>query len=325
MKAVGLKKFGGAEVLEVLDLPEPKVGPKEILIQVEAAGLNRADILIREGRYGAHRELPVTPGFEVAGRIKQVGPDVTKFKAGQKVFALLIIGGYAEQVVVPEWLALPMPENLSMQEAAGIPDVFLTVWITLFKKANLREGEKVLIHAAGSGIGMAGIQLAKIFGATVFTTASSNEKLEKAKALGADYAINYTKANFAEEIRKITAGKGVEVILDGVGASTLEGNLQALAEFGRLILIGTVGGREAQLHLGRAITKNVTIFAFRLHGHSNEQLACFFQEFGQEILPLFEQGKLRSLVDRTFSFKEAKEAHSYLEQRKNFGKVILVP
>jgi len=325
MKAVGLKKFGGAEVLEVLDLPEPKVGPKEILIQVEAAGLNRADILVREGRYGAHRELPVVPGFEVAGKVKEVGPGVTKFKIGQKVIALLVIGGYAEQVVVPEGLALCIPDNLSMAEAAGIPDVFLTAWITLFKKANLREGEKVLIHAAGSGIGMASIQLAKIFGATVFTTASSDEKLEKAKTMGADFIINYTKANFAEEIRKITAGQGVKVILDGVGASTLEGNLQALAEFGRLILIGTVGGREAQLHLGRAITKNVTLFAFRLHGHSNELLACFFQEFGQEILPLFAHGKLRSMVDRTFSFNEAKEAHSYLEQRKNFGKVILVP
>ena len=325
MKAVGLKKFGGAEVLEVLDLPEPKVGPKEILIQVEAAGLNRADILVREGRYGAHRELPVVPGFEVAGKVKEVGPGVTKFKIGQKVIALLVIGGYAEQVVVPEGLALCIPDNLSMAEAAGIPDVFLTAWITLFKKANLREGEKVLIHAAGSGIGMASIQLAKIFGATVFTTASSDEKLEKAKTMGADFIINYTKANFAEEIRKITAGQGVKVILDGVGASTLEGNLQALAEFGRLILIGTVGGREAQLHLGRAITKNVTLFAFRLHGHSNELLACFLREFGQEILPLFAQGKLRSMVDRTFSFKEAKEAHSYLEQRKNFGKVILVP
>src|SRR5574341_271421 len=165
MKAVGLRKFGGAEVLEILNLPEPKVGPKEILIQVEAAGLNRADILIREGRYGAHRELPVIPGFEVAGKIKQAGPGVTRFKVGQKLLALLIIGGYAEQVVVPEELALPVPESLSMAEAAGIPDVFLTAWLTLFKKANLREGEKVLIHAAGSGIGMAGIQLAKVFGA----------------------------------------------------------------------------------------------------------------------------------------------------------------
>jgi putative PIG3 family NAD(P)H quinone oxidoreductase len=325
MRAVGLRKFGGPEVLEILELPDPVPQEDEILIQVEASGVNRADTLIREGRYSAHRELPVVPGFEVAGKVKAVGSAVTKFKTGQSVFAILMIGGYAEQVVVQENLALPIPENLNPPEAAGIPDVFLTAWVTLFKKANLREGEKVLIHAAGSGIGMAAIQLAKSAGAVVFTTASSNEKLDKAKALGADFSINYTKASFAEEIKKITAGEGVKVILDGVGASTLDGNLQALSQFGRLILIGTVGGREAQFHLGRAITKNVTIFSFRLHGHSEKQLACLYQDFGREISPLFKEGKLRSIVDKTFSFEQAEEAHLYLEQRKNFGKVILKP
>lgn len=311
--------------MEILELPDPLPQKNEVLIQVEASGINRADTLIREGRYGAHRELPVVPGFEIAGKVKTIGPAVTKFKVGQRVFALLMIGGYAELVVVPEELVLPVPENLSPAEAAGIPDVYLTAWLTLFKKADLREGEKVLIHAAGSGIGMAAIQLAKNFGAVVFTTASSDEKLEKARALGADFVINYTRANFAEEIRKFTAGKGVNVILDGIGASTWDGNLQSLSGFGRLILIGTVGGREAQFHLGRTITKNLTILAFRLHGHSEKQLAGLFQEFGKEVLPLFKDGKLRSLVDKIFSFEQAKEAHLYLEQRKNFGKVILKP
>lgn len=311
--------------MEILELPDPLPEENEILIQVEASGINRADTLIREGRYGAHRELPVIPGFEVAGKVKTVGSAVTKFKTGQEVFAILMIGGYAEQVVVPEELVLPMPENLSPAEAAGIPDVFLTVWVTLFKKANLREGEKVLIHAAGSGIGMAAIQLAKASGAMVFTTASSEEKLEKARALGADFAIDYIKTNFADEIRKITKGEGVNVVLDGIGASTLDRNLQSLGEFGRLILIGTVGGRETQFHLGRAITKNVTIFSFRLHGHSEEELSGLYQEFGKEVLSLFKVSKLRSIVDKTFSFEQAKEAHLYLEQRKNFGKVILMP
>jgi len=325
MKAIGLNRFGSAEVLEILNSPQPQVKPGEVLIKIEASGLNRADILIREGRYGSQMAFPVIPGFEAAGTVAELGQRANKFQAGQRVFALLETGGYAEYVSVPENLVLPIPEKMSFAEAAGIPDVFLTVWITLFKKARLRQGERVLIHAAGSGIGIAAIQLAKVYGATVITTASTEEKLEKAKKLGADSTINYKERDFAETVKDITLGKGVDVILDGVGGSTLDGDIRAIAPFGRIILIGTVGGREAQIALGRAINKNVTLHAFRLHGHTENQMADYFQEFGREVMPPFAERKIRCIVDKTFKFEQAQQAHQYLEQGKNFGKVILVP
>jgi putative PIG3 family NAD(P)H quinone oxidoreductase len=314
MKAVGLNRFGGVDVLEILNIPQPRSKPGEVLIKVEASGINRADILIREGRYRGHTSFPVVPGFEMQN-----------FKTGERVFALLEIGGYAEYVSVPENLVLPVPDKMSFGEAAGIPDVFLTAWLTLFKKAQLRKGEMVLIHAAGSGIGMAAIQLAKAFGATVMTTASTDEKLQRAQKLGADYTINYREKDFAEAVKELTAGRGVDVVLDGVGGSTLDGDVKAIASFGRIILIGTVGGREAQLHLGRAITKNVSLYAFRLHGHSESEMADYLQEFGREVMPLFADGKIHCVVDKTFKLEQAHEAHNYLEQRKNFGKVILLP
>ena len=268
MRAVGLNRFGSVDVLEILNIPQPQFKPGEVLIKVEASGINRADILIREGRYGGYTSFPVVPGFEVAGTVAEIGQNVQNFNTGERVFAILEIGGYAEYVSVPENLVLPVPDKMSFGEAAGIPDVFLTAWLTLFKKAQLRRGESVLIHAAGSGIGMAAIQLAKVFGATVITTASTDQKLERAKTLGADYTINYKEKDFVEAVKESTAGQGADVVLDGVGGSTLDGDLKAIASFGRIILIGTVAGREAQLHLGRAITKNVSLYAFRLHGLS---------------------------------------------------------
>jgi putative PIG3 family NAD(P)H quinone oxidoreductase len=325
VRAIGLRKFGSAEVLEELTLPDPRPEPNEVLIKVEAIGINRADILIREGRYPVRKDFPVIPGFEVAGTIIEVGGQVARFQIGQKVFALLEIGGYAEQVTVFKDLVLPIPSSLSPVEAAGIPDVFLTAWITLSERAKLQRGETVLIHAAGSGIGIAAIQLAKNLGAKVITTASTEEKLNKARELGADYTINYRETDFAEAVKEITKGRGVEVILDGVGGSTLPKDIDALAWSGRLLLIGTVGGREVQIHLGRIIMKNLTLFAFQLHGHAQAEMGQYLQKFGKEVLPLFKKNQISCLVDKTFPLSEAKEAHVYIEQRKNFGKVVLVP
>jgi len=327
MKAVGLNKFGGPEVLELLDLPDPnQPGPEEILIQVEAMGVNRADLVIRQGVYPMGRNFPIVPGFEVAGKVKELGNKVTDFKKGERVFALVDINGYSEFINVHQNLVLPIPENLSSSEAAGIPTVFYTVWITLFKKANLQKGDTVLIHAGGSGVGVAAIQLAKYFGAIITTTASTSEKLQRAHEYGADFGINYTQQDFAAEMKKITEGKGADIILDGIGASTLTGNILSIAKGGRLILIGGggVGGLEGSIHLGRVFMRNVSIIGFNLHGQGTK-LHDYLKEFKKEILPLFAQGKIVSVIDKVFPMKEAKEAHIYLEERKNFGKVVLRP
>ncbi len=327
MKAVGLNKFGGPEVLEYLDLPDPdQIGPEEVLIEVEASGVNRADLLIRQGIYPVEKKFPIIPGFEVAGKVKDTGKGAKEFKKMHRIFALVDIGGYAELAKVNHRLVLPIPENLSSLEAAGIPTVFYTVWITLFKKAYLQKGDTVLIHAAGSGVGVAAIQLAKYFGAKVITTASTEEKLQRAHGYGADFGINYIQQDFAAEVKKITEGKGADVILDGIGASTLAGNIAAIAKSGRLILIGGggVGGLEGNLHLGRVIMKNITLIGFNLHGQGSK-LYEYLNEFKKEILPLFAQGKIVSVVDKVFPLREARDAHIYLAERKNFGKVVLRP
>ncbi|EQB63596.1 MAG: NADPH quinone oxidoreductase [candidate division Zixibacteria bacterium RBG-1] len=327
MKAVGLNKFGGPEVLEYIDVPEPdSIGSEELLIEVEAIGVNRADLLIRQGIYPVEKTFPVVPGFDVAGKVKQVGTQVKGFQKGQSVFSLVDIDGYSELVKVNSHLTLPFPGNLSSSEAAAIPTVVYTVWITLFKLANLRKGETVLIHAAGSGVGIAAIQLAKYFGAQVITTASTDEKLKRAQEFGADYLINYSHQDFASEVKKITEGKGVAVILDGIGASTLAQNISAISKGGRLILIGGggVGGLEGNLHLGRVIMKSITLIGFNVHGQGTK-LYQYVQEFQQQILPLFAQGKIVSVIDKVFTLREAREAHVYLAERKNFGKVVLRP
>jgi len=327
MKAVGLNKFGGPEVLEYLELPAPdQIGPEEVLIEVEATGVNRADLVIRQGVYPVEKRFPVIPGFEVAGKIKEIGNEVKGFKKGQKVFSLVNIGGYSELVKVNYNQTLPIPENLSSTEAAAIPTVFYTTWITLFKKADLQKGDTVLIHSAGSGVGIAAIQLSKYFGAKVITTASTEEKLKRAKEFGADFLINYQGVDFATEVKKITEGKGVTVILDGIGGSTLAQNISAVSKGGRLILIGGggVGGLEGTLHIGKIFMKNITIIGFNLHG-LGPKLYEYLKEFKKEILPLFAQGKIVSVIDKVFPLKEAKEAHIYLAERKNFGKVVLRP
>ncbi len=313
--------------MEYLEVPEPEqLEPEEVLIEVEAIGVNRADLLIRQGIYPAEKKFPLIPGFDVAGKVKEVGKEVQGFKKGDPVFAIKDIGCYAELVKFNHKVVLPIPENLSTSEAAAIPTVVYTVWITLFKKANLQKGDTVLIHAAGSGVGIAAIQLAKHFGAAVITTASTDEKLKRAKEFGADFGINYSQQDFLAEVKKITQEKGVEVILDGIGSATLTGNISAVTKGGRLILIGAggFGELETPIHLGRVIMKNVNIIGFNVHG-LGAKLYEYIRDFKKEILPLFAQGKIVSVIDKVIPLKEAREAHIYLAERKNFGKVILRP
>ncbi len=313
--------------MEYLEVPEPEqLEPEEVLIEVEAIGVNRADLLIRQGIYPSEKKFPLIPGFDVAGKVKDIGNKVADFKKGDRVFAIKDIGCYAELIKVKQQAVLPIPENLSSTEATAIPTVVYTVWITLLKKANLQKGDTVLIHAAGSGVGVAAIQLAKYFEAQVITTASSSEKLKRAAEFGADFGINYSEQDFVSEVKKITSGKGPEVILDGIGSVTLSGNILAIAKGGRLILIGAggFGDLETPIHLGRVIMKNLNIIGFNVHGLGT-QLYEYIRDFKKEILPLFAQGKIVSVIDKVFPLKEAREAHIYLAERKNFGKVILRP
>ncbi|MCI0530683.1 MAG: NAD(P)H-quinone oxidoreductase [candidate division Zixibacteria bacterium] len=325
MKAVGLNKFGNAEVLEYLELPDPRPKPGQVLIQVEAAGINRADIVIREGRYPVDGGFPVVPGYEVAGKIKSLGDGVKNFKPGERVCALVEIGGYAEQVCSPADLTFSVPDKLTTQEVGGVPVVFLTSWMTLFHLAKLKKDETVLIHSAGSGVGIAAIQLARQRGAKIITTAGTDEKLEKAKKLGADFAINYNKTEFSKAIKEYTQGRGVNVILDGIGGSALDGNIKSLAPLGRLVLIGTVGGLEPQLHIGRALVRNLTVYAFHIHRWASSAGTKELKQAGQEIMQMLSSGKLNSIIDKTFPFKSAAQAHKYMEERRNFGKIILTP
>lgn len=324
MRAVRFYQYGGPEVLRYEEVPDPTPRPHELLLKVEAAGINRADLLLREGRYASEAKFPAIPGLEVSGEIIGVGETVQGFAVGQRVFGLLPGGGYAEKVTMAAPMATRVPEQLRAAEAATIPVVFFTAWQTLMARAQLQPGEWVIVHAAGSGVGIAGIQLAKHFGAKVITTAGSADKLRRAAALGADVGINYNESDFAAEAQKVTEGKGVDVILDGVGGTTFAGNLACLAPRGRLVVIGQVGGSQVSFDLGQLLGKNMAIHGFYLAG-LGRALFPIVQQFQKELLPLFAEGKLRPVVDRTFPLAEATEAHRYVAGRQNFGKVVLVP
>ena len=329
MKAVRIHEYGGPEVLRYEEAPEPKPGPFELLVRVQAAGLNRADLALRQGQYLSQARFPQILGFEVAGEVVALGSRVPtegagSFAVGQRVCGTAG-GGYAELACVGTATALPVPEGVSAEEAAGIPVVFLTAWQSLTELARLAAGEWALIHSAGSGVGIAGIQLARMLGARVITTASSDEKLARAAELGAEHAINYRTRDFAEEVRAITGGKGVGVILDGVGGATFAGNVAALAPFGRLVLLGAVGGAELTTGVGPLLKKNAAIYGYWLSGMGRDRLTAATAALREQVLPRFADGTLRSLVARSFPLSEAAAAHAFLDSREAFGKVVLVP
>ena len=323
MRAVRFYQYGGPEVLGVEEVPDPTPRAHELLLKVEAAGINRADLLLREGRYASEAKFPAIAGLEVCGEVIGMGETVQGFALGERVCGLLPGGGYAEKVAMAAPMAMHVPDRLAGAEAASIPVVFYTAWQTLIARAQLQPGESVLIHAAGSGVGVAGIQLAKHFGAKVITTAGSAEKLRRAAALGADVGIDYNESDFSAAVLKATEGKGVDVILDGVGGATFPGNLACLAPRGRLVIIGQVGGGQVNLDLGQLLGKNMALHGFYLAG-LGRALFPLVQQFQKELLPLFAEGRLRPVVDRTFPLAEAAEAHRYVAGRQNFGKVVLV-
>ena len=325
MKAIVVTTPGGPEVLQIQEVTEPTLQSDEVVIEVAATALNRADLLQRRGQYEPPKGSPPYPGLEVAGRIIETGENATRFKKGERVMALLPGGGYAERVAVSEGTVMPVPKHLSWREAAAIPEAWLTAYSNMIEIGNLQSGERVLIHAGGSGVGTAAIQLAKWRGATVFTTASAG-KLETLHALGADHAIDYKATNFATSVLDITNNEGVNLIIEFVGAPYWEDNLRVLAKWGRLVYVGTMGGNQVPLNLGLLMHKKLSIHGSTLRDRTLEQKAALVSAFTQEVLPEFgKKGSLRPVLDeRPFTLNEIQEAHRYMESNSNLGKIVVM-
>ncbi|MDL4843140.1 NAD(P)H-quinone oxidoreductase [Aquibacillus rhizosphaerae] len=322
MRAIIVNKPGGVEQLKISEQPTPEIEPGQVLIKVKAAAINRTDIISRKGQSG-YRSNPIL-GIEVSGIIEKSGPE-TALKTGERVMGLVNGGAYAEYAVMPANRVMKIPDHLSFEEAAAIPEVFLTAYQTLFWLGNLKKNESVLIHAGGSGVGTAAIQLAKqLRDAHVITTAGSTEKLDVCLSLGADVGINYKERAFEEEIANITNSRGVDVILDFIGASYYKKNLSSIALDGRWILIGLLGGAKLeQVNLMELMAKRIHLKGTLLTPRTDEYKAELTSDFTKNALPLFNQNKLKPIVDRVFPLEDVQQAHLLMESNKNIGKIIL--
>lgn len=323
MRGISMRQPGSADVLTEIDVPRPVPKAGELLLKVHTAAVNRTDIMRRENT-ALQAPYPIL-GVEVAGEVIENASDRSEFSTGTRVYGLVNLGGYAEYAVIPADRAILLPDSLDYVSAAGIAEVFLTAYQTLYWLGKLQKNETVLIHAGASGVGTAAIQLAKHHSqARVIVTAGSAEKLDFCKTLGADEVINYKTQDFSEEVRKMTIGNGVDVILDFVGASYWEKNLASIAVDGRWVLIGTLGGTTVEsLDLSVLLQKRIQLIGTLLTPRSDEYKAKLTQEFMENIDPYFESGVIRPIIDRTFPLAEVKEAHEYMEANKNVGKIIL--
>jgi NADPH2:quinone reductase len=323
MRAIEISTPGGPEVLRMVERPTPAPGSGELLVRVEAAGVNRPDILQRLGQYPPPPGISDLPGLEVAGTVSAVGPDVSRWREGDSVCALVAGGGYAEYCVVPEPQALPLPRGFRPGEAAAIPETFFTVWTNLFDRGKLTEGETVLIHGGSSGIGTTAIQLARAFGATVLATAGSDAKCAACERLGAR-AINYRTADFLQVTREFTGAKGVDVILDIVGGDYLQKNIECLAMHGRLIQIGLLGGSRAEINLRPLMQKRLTLTGSTLRTRSVAEKGAIARDLEARVWPLLASRQVAPLIDRTLPLGDAAEAHRLLESGEVIGKIVLV-
>lgn len=326
MKAVYISEPGGPEVLEVREVPAPVPGPGEVLIDVVAAGINRADVQQRRGFYPPPPGASEIPGLEVSGRIAAFGPEVSKpFSVGDKVVALLAGGGYAQQVAVPAEQVLRLPDGVDLVTAAALPEVAATVYSNLIMTAQLQAGETVLIHGATGGIGTMAIQLAKAYGATVAATAGTAEKVGTAKAfLGADIAINYAEEDFAVSLKAQNGGKGADVILDVVGAKYLQQNVEALADYGRLVVIGLQGGVKGELNLGQLLSKRAAIIGTSLRPRPVAEKGVIMNAVRESVWPMLADGRIKPLVAKSFPLEQVREAHQYFDSGEHIGKVLLL-
>jgi NADPH2:quinone reductase len=324
MRAIEISTPGGPEVLRMVERPTPAPGSGELLVRVEAAGVNRPDILQRLGQYPPPPGISDLPGLEVAGTVSAVGPDVSRWREGDSVCALVAGGGYAEYCVVPEPQALPLPRGFQPGEAAAIPETFFTVWTNLFDRGKLADGETVLIHGGSSGIGTTAIQLARAFGATVLATAGSDAKCAACERLGAR-AINYRTADFVQVTREFTGAKGVDVILDIVGGDYLQKNIECLAMHGRLIQIGLLAGSRAEINLRPLMQKRLTLTGSTLRTRSVAEKGAIARDLEARVWPLLVSRQVAPLIDRTLPLGDAAEAHRLLESGEVIGKIVLVP
>lgn len=322
MRYAWCEQFGGPEVLELREGPLPELGAGEVLIKVAAAGVNRPDLAQRQGNYPPPAGASPIIGLEVAGTVV-AAPAGSRWQVGDQVCALTPGGGYAEYCRVPSEQCLPIPQGLSLIEAAGVPETYFTVWANLFQMGQLKAGERVLIHGGASGIGTTAIQLAKAFGATVYTTAGTEAKCAACLELGATAAINYRSQDFASEIAALTDGQGVDVILDIVGAPYFERNLNSLALEGRLLLVATQGGATTNVNLAKMMQKRLRIMGSTMRPRPVSNKAIIARELEEQVWPLFVSQTIRVVLDRVFPFEQVVEAHRYLEAGAHIGKVIL--
>jgi len=323
MKAIVVKKSDGDPLLNWQKVPDVACGPEQVLVDIKATAVNRADLLQAQGLYPAPQGESQILGLEMCGVIAAVGESAAGWQVGDRVLGLLSGGGYAQQVAVHPQMLIRLPDNWSFVEGAAIPEVWLTAYSNLFMEAGLQAGEKVLIHAGGSGVGTAGLQLAEAVGATVYITAGTEAKLDKCLELGAALAVNYKKQDFFKEIRDVTGRQGVDVILDPVGASYLAQNLNLLRVNGRLVIIGLMGGNTAEINLGALLGKSLRIIGTRLRARPLSEKIAITREFKERFWPMLEQGKLQPVIDRVFPIKEAQAAHGHVRQNLNTGKVVL--
>jgi NADPH2:quinone reductase len=324
MIAIEIAAPGGPEVLRPVQRPTPSPATGEVLVRVEAAGVNRPDILQRLGHYPPPPGTSDIPGLELAGTIVSTGADVPRWQTGDSVCALVAGGGYAEYCVVPSPQCLPIPRGLRPQEASAIPETFFTVWTNLFQRGRLSDGETVLIHGGTSGIGTTAIQLARAFGATVFATAGTDEKCAACERLGAT-AINYRTSDFVQVVRDATSGSGVDIVLDIVGGNYLQRNIDSLAVNGRLIQIGLLGSARAELDLSPVMRKRLTITGSTLRTRSVEEKGAIARELESRVWPLLTIGQVKPIIDRALPLTEAAAAHQLLEAGNVIGKIVLLP
>ena len=326
MRVIEITSFGAPDVLQLASRPDPEPAAGEVLIRVSASGVNRPDVLQRTGNYPVPPGASDIPGLEVAGEI--IAGDMPAMaaaglKIGDSVCALVAGGGYAELCLAPVGQCLPVPEGLSLVEAASLPETFFTVWSNVFERVHLQKGETLLVQGGSSGIGVTAIQIAKAMGATVLVTAGSDEKCAACVALGADHAINYKTSDFVEEIKKLTNGQGVNVILDMVGGSYVKREVESLAEDGRLVIIAVQGGVKAEINAGLVLRKRLTVTGSTLRPRSLAFKAAIAAALKEKVWPLIAGGTIKPVIHSTFAAVDASKAHALMESNQHIGKIVL--
>ena len=323
MRAIGIEEPGAPEVLREVLVRIPEPGASEVLIRVHAAGVNRPDVLQRLGMYRVPADADPLPGLEVAGEVVATGSGAARWKAGDKVMALCHGGGYAEYCKVNEDHCLPIPARLSMVEAAAVPETYFTVWYNMAMRARIEAGEWLLVHGGSSGIGTTAIQIAKAIGASVVTTAGTDEKCRFCTDLGADHALNYKECDWEQEVGELTGGKGVDIVLDMVAGPYMQKNINVLGRDGRYVIIAFLQGPTAELDMRRVLGKRLTITGSTLRPQTVAEKAAIAADLERRVLPLLESGAVRPIIDSVFPLADAADAHALMESSRHMGKIVL--